>query len=64
MKEEKPVSDTVVNTRPRMPKGAQLMTQRMAVERASDRSPSTCLVRSEASRRAMPKTTAHSSTPI
>ena len=32
MKEEKPVSDTVVNTRPRMPKGAQLMTQRMAVE--------------------------------
>ena len=60
----KPVVDTVVYTRPMMPKGAQLMTQRMAVDRHSARSDRTFLVGSLAWLMARPKTTAHSRMPM
>ena len=49
----------MLNTRPRMPKGASSMTQRTAVEMALDTSCSTVLVESLARpRRARPNTTA------
>ena len=60
----KPVADTVVYTRPIMPKGAQLMTQRMEVDRHSARSDRTFLVGSLAWLMARPKMTAHSRMPM
>ena len=59
-----PLVDTALYTRPMIPMGAQAMTQRTAVVRASARLPSISLVASEALRRAMPKITAQARTPM
>ena len=54
---------TEAYTRPMMPKGAKLMTQRTALETASEMAVNTSLVRSPAARKAMPSTTAQARMP-
>ena len=54
---------TEAYTRPRMPKGARLMTQRTAFDTASEIAVNTSLVRSPEALRAMPSTTAQARMP-
>ena len=63
VKMARPLVDTAVNTRPRMPKGARLMTKRTAFVTASEASARKRLVESAAPLNAKPSTMAQNRMP-
>ena len=63
VKMARPLVETAVNTRPRIPKGARLITKRTALVTASEASDRNFLVVSDAPLNMKPRTTAQNRTP-
>ena len=63
LKMARPLVETAVNTRPRMPKGARLITKRTALVTASEASDRNFFVVSDAPLNMKPSTTAQNRTP-